>query len=254
MKIKIDDGFDYEVKDGYLYAKSETWEKNLNRNDCLLWMYDKTHEKSYPIMLGLFGEEIFPNDNPPLPILPIRIEETDGIQTICGDFPDAWDYNNGNNVLLITHEIRDKNAFTIVGGSDMTFENCILIYGAAFGIMALHTRNLTVDRYGMYFNYNGNRRMVTNNADAIHCFNCYGKIDIKNCHMEGILDDTVNVHSNYISVKEINENILTIYSESCEFTPNCRWFCEGDHVNVYRGRTQEKVTDLKITKTEVLKL
>ena len=46
MKIKIDDGFDYRLEDGYLYAVSETWEKKLNQNDCLLWMFDRTGVKS----------------------------------------------------------------------------------------------------------------------------------------------------------------------------------------------------------------
>ena len=62
MEIKIDDGFAYYVKDGYLYVYGEGWEKNLNRNDCLIWMVDRTWEKGYPFILGLFGEEIFPNE------------------------------------------------------------------------------------------------------------------------------------------------------------------------------------------------
>ena len=33
MEIKIDEGFDYEVRDGYLIVKGDGWEKNLNRND-----------------------------------------------------------------------------------------------------------------------------------------------------------------------------------------------------------------------------
>ncbi|MBE7044295.1 MAG: hypothetical protein E7397_02100 [Ruminococcaceae bacterium] len=251
IEIKINDGFDYEIKDGYLYAKSESWQKNLNRFDCLLWMYDKTHIKSYGIILGLFGDEIFPNENPPMPILPLSIEEKDGIQTICGDFPAEWEYNNGNNILLITHEVRDKNTFTFVGGSDIAIENCILIHGGAMGIMGMHTHNITIDRYSMYFDYEGNGRMVTNNADAIHCFNCSGKFIIKNCHMEGLLDDTVNIHNNYFSVKEINKNVLTMYSKAAGLSINCKLFCEGDTIRVFRGRTQEAVTDLKITRVEI---
>ena len=39
-------------KNGYLYAVSDTWEKNLNFNDCLLWLFDRTGEREYPIILG----------------------------------------------------------------------------------------------------------------------------------------------------------------------------------------------------------
>ena len=251
MEIKISDGFDYEIKNGYLYAKSETWEKNLNRKDCLLWLYDKSHKKDYPIMLGLFGEEIFPKDNPPLPIRQLKIEENCGKQLISGDFPAEWDYNDGNNALLITHEIRDKNTITIVGGSDISVENCIIIHGAAMGLVGMHVKNIKVKNFSMYRDYEGNGRMVTNNADAIHCFNCYGKIGIEDCYMEGLLDDTVNIHSNYFSVKEINGKILTMYSKSVEYSANSIWFCNGDTVAVYRGRTLEKVAELKITDIKI---
>ena len=65
MRIKIDDGFDYKVEDGYLYAVSENWEKKLNTKDCLLWLYDREEKKDYPIILALFGPDIFPYKNPP---------------------------------------------------------------------------------------------------------------------------------------------------------------------------------------------
>lgn len=251
MEIRIDDDFDFEIKDGYLYAKSETWEKNLNRNDCLLWLYDKSLTKSYDIILGLFGDEIFPAENPPLPIRQLKIEDHGKKQVIYGDFPESWDYNAGNNVLLITHEVRDKNTFTFVGGSDIIIESCILIHGAAMGVTAMHTHNIVLDNYSMYNNYEGNGRMVTNNADAVHCFNCSGKIEIKNCHMEGLLDDTVNIHCNYFSVKEINGNNLTMYSKSCEYLPHSIWFCKDDIIRVYKGRTLEKVAELKITDIKI---
>jgi len=251
MEIKIDKGFDYEIKDSYLHAKSETWEKNLNKNDCLLWMYDRTHKKGYNIMLGLFGDEIFPNDNPPMPIQQLKIEEAGDRQIIYGDFPQDWDYNNGNNSLLFTHEIRDKNTFTFVGGSDITVEKCVILHGGAMGIMGMHTHNLTIDGFDTYFDYEGNGRMVTNNADAIHCFNCSGKIEIKNCHMEGLLDDTVNIHNNYFSVKEIKNNTLTMYSKAAGLKINCMLFCKGDSIRIYKGRTQEAVTELKILNIEV---
>ena len=251
MEVKICDGFDYEIKNGFLYARSESWEKNLNRGDCLLWLYDKSHQKKYPIMLGLFGGEIFPRDNPPLPIIQLKIEENNGIQTICGDFPKEWEYNGGNNVLLITHEVRDKNTITLVGGSDITVENCIIVHGAAMGIVGMHTENITASNFSMYRDYGGNKRMVTNNADAIHLFNCYGKVEITDCQMEGLLDDAVNIHSNYFSVKEINGNVLTMHSHSVEFTANSVWFCAGDIISVYKGKTVERITDLKITDIKI---
>ena len=65
----------------------QTWEKKLNRNDCLLWLYDRTGVKHYGIILALFGEEIFPNENPPLPIHRLHVEE-DGEDVILSSIED----------------------------------------------------------------------------------------------------------------------------------------------------------------------
>ena len=43
------------------YVKGSGWEKKLNSDDCPLWLYDKKKEKYYEIILGLFGEDIYPS-------------------------------------------------------------------------------------------------------------------------------------------------------------------------------------------------
>ncbi len=252
IEMRICDGFDYTIKDGYLYAKAESWEKNLNANDCLLWLYDKSGKKNYDeIILGLFGDEIFPNENPPIPIRHLHIREKGDRQIVYGEFPKQWDTNDGNNCLLITHEIRDKNTFTLVGGSDIVIENCILIHGAAFGIMGMYVHNVRIDNFSMYNNYDGNGRLVTNNADAIHMFHCTGLIEVKNCQMEGLLDDTINIHNNYFSVKKAENNCLALYTQAAgvsdKYKVYCKLFNVGDKIAVYRGKTVEKVADLTIT-------
>lgn len=40
-------------------------------------------------------------------------------------------------------------------------------------------------------------RYVTNNADSIHTFGCYGKILIEDCRMDSMLDDSLNIHGNF---------------------------------------------------------
>lgn len=250
IRMKICDGFDYEIRDGYLFAKSDSWEKNLNKNDCLLWLYDKTEKKIYQIILALFGEEIYPNQNPPLPIRHLRIREENGEQIITGDFPASWDANNGNNALLITHEVRDKDSVILVGCEDVTVQNLMLIHGAALGIVGMHTKNITIDHFDMLRNYNGNGRLVTNNADAIHLFNCSGKVIMKNCTMEGLLDDTLNVHNNYLIVKSVEGNRLGLYSRSAGLSIDLKLFNVGDTVEINRGNTVEAVTKLVIKDIE----
>ena len=249
MEIKIDEGFDYYVKNGYLFVKGEGWEKNLNRNDCLLWIVDKTGEKGYGIILGLFGEEIYPNENPPLPIRRILIEEKDnGVIKLIGDFPVEWDANGGNNSLIFTHEIRDKCTITLCGCKNTYIENFILIHGASMGITCMRSENIYMDNFSMYANFENNGRLVTNNADGIHTFNCSGDFVLKNSYMEGLLDDTVNVHNNYFSVKKAEGNKLYCYSRAAGLAFALKCFSEGQNIAVYRGRTQELKGEYKILK------
>ncbi len=250
IKVRIDDGFSYRVEDGYLYATSETWEKKLNVNDCLLWMFDRTGVKGYGIMLGLFGPEIFPNDNPPMPIGQILVEEEGENLIFTGNFPEHWDYNDGNNSLLITHEIRDKCTVTFVHCENVYVENFIVIHGAALGIMAMHTKNVYLDNYSMYMDYEGNGRLVTNNADAVHTFNCSGDFVLRNSYMDGMLDDTVNVHNNYLRIEKIEKNKITCKFPGAGVDIHCPLFCENDTIGVTRGRTLEKRGEYTIVKAD----
>ena len=240
MKIKIDEGFRYRVEDGFLYAVSDTWEKKLNYNDCLLWLYDSTGEKEYPIILGLFGPEIFPWENPPLPIRQILVEEDGEYLILKGNFPERWEANDGKNSLLFTHEVRDKCSVVVVNSEDTFIEDFIIIHGASYGVMGMNCKNMYFDNYSMYINYEGNGRLVTNNADGIHIFNCKGEFVLKNSHMEGLLDDTVNIHNNYIKVMNFEGKKLVCKFVGKSVKIDCPIFVKGDRIAIYRGRTQEK--------------
>ena len=246
MRVRIDEGFTYRVEDGYLYATSETWEKKLNRNDCLLWLYDRTGAKHYGIILALFGAELFPNDNPPLPIHQLLVEENGDDLIFTGDFPENWDENNGNNSLLITHEVRDKCTVTLLDSENVRIENFIIVHGAALGIMAMHCHNLYLDNYSMYQNFEGNGRLVTNNADAVHTFNCSGDFVLRNSYMDGMLDDTVNVHNNYLRIEGIEGNTLACTFPGAGVDILCPLFCVGDRIGVTRGRTVESLAEYTI--------
>ena len=248
MKIRIDDGFDYRVEDGYLYAISETWEKKLNVNDCLLWLFDRTGEKEYPVILSLFGPEIFPDENPPLPIGQILVEEEGENLILKGDFPDSWEVNDGNNSLLLTHEVRDKCTITFVGCKNVYIENFILIHGAALGLMGMNTENIYIDNYSMYMDYEGNGRLVTSNADAIHFFNCKGEVVLKNSYMDGMLDDTINVHNNYFATVATKGNMLTCKFPGAGVDVHCPNFVVGDKIAIYHGNTQELKEQYNICK------
>ncbi len=248
MKIKLDEGFTGYVDKAHrgLVVTADTWEYRMNRNDCLLWLYDMEDRESHSIILALFGNEIYPKDNPPLPIGQIFVEEEEGFVVLHGKFPGDW-VGRENHKLLITHEPRDKSVIHTVGGEDITLDHVQIVYGSAMALTGMHTKNITADHFDFISNANGNGRVVTNNADGIHLFNCYGKIILKNSHMEGLLDDTVNVHGNYTAITAfLDDHSVWCNPNIYGMTPALKLFLPGDKVAVYNGRTQEKKAEMTV--------
>ncbi len=251
MRVRFDDGFPYRVDGEHrgLVATSETWEYRMNRGDCLLWMYDPDDKEDHSIILALFGEEIYPKDNPPMPIGQIFVEEDGDAVLFHGNFPGDWCGRTGQK-LVITHEPRDKSSIHTVGGENITLDHVVIVHGSAMALTGMHTKNITVDHFDFIGDFAGNGRIVTNNADGIHLFNCYGKVEIKNCTMEGLLDDTVNIHGNFLPVTELlSDGILsrpTMYGMS----PALKLFLPGDRIAVYRGRTREKLAEFVLSDVE----
>ncbi len=246
MRIRFDEDFPCRVTaDRSIVAVSETWEKKLNTFDCLLWPYDPEDKRDYPIILALFGDEIFPQDNPPMPINKLIAREDGDNVILTGEFPKEWIQNSRGDKLLITHEVRDKNTIQLVGGENITIDNVQIIHGASMALTAMHTKNIYVNHFDFIGNCNNSGRIVTNNADAIHLFNCYGKFELKNSTMEGLLDDTVNVHGNYLMIDEVGDDSVWC-GNITGLTPALKVVLPGDKVAVFKGRTQAQAAELTV--------
>lgn len=250
IEVKISKGFDYRTENGYLYVNGTGWEKNLNKDDCLLWMYDKTKKKSYEIILGLFGEKVYPSENPPLPIQQLKLEEKGEKLIIKGEFPESWDANDGNNVLLITHELRDKAVITLLDCEDTLIKDVTVICGASMALIAMNSRNIEIDKFDFRQNYNGNGRYISNNADGIHTYNCGGKIVIRNCYMEGLLDDYINIHNNYLLVESVRRGKVRVQSPGAAIGIQCPVIAKGQEIAVYNQRTIEEKDRFRIVNME----
>jgi polygalacturonase len=231
-------GFDCRVEDSYLYALSDTWEKNLNDWLPLFWLYDKDATQSKSIMLANIGKETFPLENPPMPVKQLLAEQEGDSIVLRGEFPEDWTADN--NMVLITHEPRDKNSFVFIGCKNVVMGGIQLLSGAAFGTVALRCENVFVDGYHIISDYNGNERMICANADGIHTYNCRGQVQIRNCYMEGLLDDTVNVHGNYLRISKVDGQTLTLICDNTELDPNMKMILPGDRIAIYHQRTQKQ--------------
>ena len=58
------------------------------------------------------------------------------------------------------------------------------------------------------------KRVVSCSADATHFVCCMGKLEIKNCVFENMLDDGTNIHGMYSKITErLGKNILAARTE-----------------------------------------
>ena len=248
MRVRLDEGFSCRVDTEHkgLIATSETWENRMNAKDCLLWLYDPADKQLHTIILALFGDEIYPHENPPLPIRQIFVEQDGEDILFHGSFPADW-VGRKDRKLVITHEPRDKTAIQTVGDENITLSDIVIVHGSALAFIGMHTKDIFIDRFDICANYDGNGRIVANNADGIHLFNCYGKVEIKNCTMEGLLDDTVNVHGNFVAVTEVLSDGIMSDSRLAGLTAALKLFLAGDRIAVYRGHTREKLAEFTLT-------
>lgn len=244
LRLKIADGFPCRVEDSYLIAESEFWENRLNVNNLLFQLYDPSTHAAAPkeIILALIGRDIYPHPKLPLPIHKLTAEKDGEDVILRGDFPALWEAGFD---LAITHESRDKNTFTALGCTNTEIQNVRIIHGASLGFVGMHSENITLDNFSMYRD-DAHPRLVTNNADAVHCFNCKGEIKLINSCMDGMLDDSLNVHSNFTLAEKVDKNILYAYNASRDVCIDNLIYLPGDVIAVYRGATMEKKSEYTV--------
>lgn len=244
LKMRISEGFNYRVENGNLIAVADSWENRLDTGDMLFQPFDrKTKAPTGSIMLGLIGDKIYPRDNPPMPINHLTVEKSGEDVILHGKFPADW---HKGDYIAMTHEKRDKNCFTFVEGKNITLENVRIICGAAFGVAAMRTENVTLDNFSMFADEE-HTALVTNNADAAHFFCCYGKIILRNCRMSGMLDDALNVHTTYTLVKNTEGKKIEALNASASLSIKNAPYSVGDTIAIYKKETQERKGTYVIT-------
>ncbi|MGD1823029.1 MAG: hypothetical protein ACPKM0_09765 [Pleomorphochaeta sp.] len=115
-----------------------------------------------------------------------------------------------NNILVVKHEQRFVQAITIDRSKNISLENINVYHCGAMAVTAQFSENLDITKFNVIKNIE-KQRVVSANADAIHCVGCKGLIKITNCIFENQMDDALNVHGNYLLIDKIinNNTIIT---------------------------------------------
>lgn len=157
--------------------------------------------------------------------------------------------------LKIGHKINFR--YEMYGHSVFTFAFChrvlikdVVIHSAAsFGItIEPRSSDFTLDNFSIRVN-DGSRRLKAINADGIHILGLYGKFEMKNCNIEGLGDDTLNIHGLATAVTEIEGNKLKMIGRENSLyraIKECTWAACGDTIDIYDPTTFLKVGEFTV--------
>lgn len=141
-------------------------------------------------------------------------------------------------------------AFRVFKSKDLLFNNINVHHAGAMGLIAERSENITLDGFNVVLK-EGSGRMITTTADATHFCNVKGKVIIKNCTFENMLDDATNIHGTYVRVNKIVDD-FTLAVETYHPHQNGYLFAEaGDLVRIVDQNSLEpKTSEISIIKTE----
>ena len=141
-------------------------------------------------------------------------------------------------------------AFRVFKSKDLFFNNINVHHAGGMGLIAERSENITLDSFNVVLK-EGSGRMITTTADATHFCNVKGKVTIRNCTFENMLDDATNIHGTYVRVNKILDD-FTLAVETYHPHQNGYLFAEaGDMVRIVNQNTLEsKTSEISLKKTE----
>ena len=109
-------------------------------------------------------------------------------------------------------------------------------------------QNLTIDGLNLTKDEKS-KGMVTNAADAMHLVATKGKLEIKNCTVEGMIDDALNIHTLFYEAESAYGKTLKVYRHQRSHCLNTHFklFGIGDKIAVYKGQSLELKQTATIT-------
>ncbi|MBQ9544633.1 MAG: hypothetical protein IJV00_05865 [Clostridia bacterium] len=244
VRLRLNERCPCRVEDGQIVPFSDTWEnRGLNRNGTFFQVFDKDTRKGCGVHLGVTGNRIVMDVERPFKIDRF-VARQDGDEIVLkGDVPEFY---RPGRVLVFTHEARSLSSVFIIDSKNTLIENYRIIAGWGMGIYTYRAEDLTLD--GVKLTHDElSPCIVANAADAVHCFGNSGKMIIKGSVFEGMIDDALNVHSNFRTVAQTDGDVIVSDLASCE-PQAADLFREGDLIAVYRGKTMEEAARYVVKK------
>lgn len=235
-RLKLSEKCTCYLEDEKLVPYGETWENHkLNYNGSFYQVFDTETRKGCGVHLGVMGSEIIMEREVPFTILSFKVAKDGEDIVLKGDIPDFY---KPGRTLVITHEIRSLASVFMIDSKNVSVINYRIISGWGMGIYSYRTENIFIDTLVLTHDEKS-PCIVANAADVIHTFGTAGKFVIKNCVIEGMIDDAINIHSNFRTVNCVSGNEIYTDLASCEKQVT-DLYRVGDVIAVYKGKTMEE--------------
>ena len=143
--------------------------------------------------------------------------------------------------INLRYEVSGNTVFQFVSCRRVLLKNIIIYSAASFGA-TIHPRSedFTFDNFCIRVPDTSERLMAAN-ADGIHALGLAGKLVLRNCHMENMGDDTLNLHSIAACIRKLDSEKRTL-AMFCPrpYGPHSlpeKWAIPGDAIYVYDSET-----------------
>lgn len=211
VELEIDRAaFPYAVRGENLVLYGDGWENDLS--DLTVLCQEFSPQTGGPAPGGHTALAKIGEGNPCLENLPamlwrLRASETpEGHLLLRGDFTYTM---TPRNVLIMTHERRTNSFVFIRNSRTVTLEEVTVHHIGSMGVIAQNSRDVTLHRVRIQCR-EGSGRLISTNADATHFVHCSGRLTLRECVFESMMDDGTNIHGIYTVVKEAAGRELTV--------------------------------------------
>ena len=244
LKVKMFKNFPYRIEDGNLILTSETWENNtLDQAPLFFQLFNSKTREGAGIRLAIVGKNPQLDESLPWASSTLKLvakEEGEYIVFEGKNLP----YIETGLILTMAHSNRKYSGMMIIDCENVALENVRLLNGPGIGLLPMYTKNLYLDGFKLCYDERS-PGIIANEADGIHAVACSGDFVLKNCILEGMIDDALNIHSNFYQVISCEEDKITALCAGA-VSVEYKIFGEGDKIAIYQGSTLVKSDEYTI--------
>ena len=250
IDVKLNPHHPCRVEDGKLIPTSEYWENlELDRINMFMQCFDAETHDGIGAPLCMIGRTIHRDPSFPFTVHQYVAEDlNDGVIRLHGPVHDCFKIGC---IIAIGHERRNYSTFFIYESRNIRLENVRVINGPGMGVLPIHTNNIYLDKVRFMYDHES-QGIITNQADAVHAFACSGDFHFTDCVFEGMIDDAINIHSQFYLLEAMNGRHITLkHTELGETTANTI-FAAGDRIAIHRDKTTDIEAEYEIIEKTII--